>query len=139
MHDPSADRAAIDAAAAQFFRAFRTADGGPDLDALYRLFIPQAAIVNNTASALQTYDLAGFIEPRRSVLTNGTLTDFSEEEISETTAIFENVAHRLCRYRKAWIASGNRHEGAGTKSLQFVRTPDGWRIASLVWEDDEPR
>jgi hypothetical protein len=126
----SSDQAAIDAVTAAFFSAFTTTKGrAPDLEGLYRLFIPQAVIVNNVASALQVYDLPGFIEPRRSILTDGTLVDFCEWEISEKTAIAGNIAQRLSRYSKSWLASGKEYSGGGTKSIQFVRTAEGWKIA----------
>jgi hypothetical protein len=129
------DKAAIDALTAAFFRAFSTLGGrAPAVDTLYELFIPQAVIVNTAAA--QTYDVAGFVEPRRAILTNGSLLDFNEEELSETTSIAGNIAQRFSRYGKSWIASGRRCEGTGTKSLQFVRAGGTWKIASLVWDDD---
>jgi hypothetical protein len=132
-----ADKEAIDAVAAAFFDAFTTTGGrSPDMETLYRLFIERAVIVNNAGGAMQVYDVATFIEPRRTILTNGTLLNFREEEVSEHTAIAGNIAQRLSRYRKSWIDAGVEREGGGTKSLHFVRTPDGWKIASLIWDDD---
>jgi hypothetical protein len=85
---------------------------------------------------LQVYDIGGFIEPRRAILTDGSLVDFCEQEVSEETNICGNIAHRLSRYAKAWVASGAAQTGGGTKSMQFVRTAAGWKIASLIWDDD---
>ena len=33
---------------------------------------------------------------------------------------------------------GERHEGAGAKSIQLVRTAAGWRISAIVWDDERP-
>lgn len=130
------DKDAIDALTSAFFRAF-TNDGGtaPNIDGLYELFIPQAVIVNNVKGSTQVYDVRGFIEPRREILTNGSLTDFREWEVSERTEIFANIAHRFSRYEKSWMAGGQPHAGAGAKSIQFARTPAGWKIAALIWDD----
>jgi len=131
------DKQAIDALTAQFFGAFTTLGGGtPDLDRLYRLFLPQARIVNNVGAASEVYDVATFVEPRRALLTGGVVREFVEEETSEKTDICGTIAQRFSRYRKRWEQLGETRSGDGTKSLQFVRTADGWRIASLIWDDD---
>lgn len=133
----NSDRQAIDALTAAFFEAFTNRDGiEPDVDRLYGLFTPEARIVKNVGGTPDTYDVAGFVEPRRRILTDGSIQDFIEEEISETTEIFGNIAQRFSRYRKSWKSAGKACNGGGAKSLQFVRTPHGWRIASLVWDDE---
>jgi ribosomal-protein-serine acetyltransferase len=70
------------------------------------------------------------------MLNSGTLREFSEYETAQRTEAFRNVAQRFSRYAKSWIAGGERVRGAGAKSLTFVRTPNGWRIAALVWDDE---
>jgi ribosomal-protein-serine acetyltransferase len=134
-----ADKTAIDELVAAFFDAFTNRAGTkPDLDRLYRLFIPQAIIIKNTGTEPEVYDVAGFAEPRRKMLTDGSLTEFSEQEVSERTEIFGNVAQRFCLYKKSWIASGTAFEGGGANVIQFVRTPAGWKIGSLAWDDVPP-
>lgn len=131
------DKLAIDEVAAAFFGAFANRDGeAADVDRLYRLFIPEAVIIKNLGKSPEVYDVAGFVEPRRALLGEGSLKDFSEEEASEETTIFGNIAQRFSRYTKSWVASGKPFRGSGAKSLQFVRTGEGWRIASLVWDDE---
>ena len=133
------DKTAIDEATAQFFSAFTNGGGvATDVDCLFELFIPQAIIVKNTGDAPEVYDVAGFIEPRRALLNGGSLVDFSEWETSEKTEIFGNIAHRFSTYQKSWSASGKVVTGAGAKTMQFVRTATGWRIAALAWDDETP-
>jgi hypothetical protein len=130
------DKDVIDALVVAFYGAF--ANGGkraPEVDRLYHLFIPEAVIVKNIGGDPVVYDVAGFVEPRRAILTDGSLAEFSEEEVSGTTEIFGNIAQRFSRYKKSWISGGKRCEGGGAKSIQLVRTPEGWRISSLVWDD----
>ncbi|MEV5572582.1 GNAT family N-acetyltransferase [Spirillospora sp. NPDC052269] len=108
----------------------------PDLDDLRDLFLPQAVIVNNTGPEPDVHDLDGFIAPRQKILTDGTLTSFSEWEVADRTEIIGSVAHRLSDYRKSGVRDGVPFEGSGRKTTQFVRTPDGWRILSLAWDDN---
>ena len=130
------DKAAIDEITAKFFDAFTNHNGTvPNLECLHDLFAPQAVIVKNVNGSPIVCDVAGFIEPRRTILTDGTLVDFREEEVSEETRIFGTIAQRFCRYEKSWTAEGSKHEGAGVKSIQFIRTQRGWKICSLTWDD----
>jgi ribosomal-protein-serine acetyltransferase len=132
------DLRAIDRVAATFFAAFTmVADEAPNIDVLYEVFLPSATIVNTAGSTLEEYDVRGFVEPRRKLLSSGAIEEFSEAETSAKTEIFGNIAHRFSPYSKSWRASGTQQRGSGVKSIQFVRTPGGWKIAALIW-DDEP-
>ena len=130
------DKRALDDVTAAFFGAFDNRQGPPDVDVLYDLFVPRAIIARNVGAIAEFYDVRSFVEPRRALLTEASLRDFCEEEISERTDIFGNIAQRFSRYKKSGTANGEPFEGSGTKSIQFVRTAGGWRIASLVWDDD---
>lgn len=132
------DKSAIDALTGAFFDAFTTR-GAAELriDTLYGLFLPDAVIIKNVDAIPTIYDVAGFIEPRRTLLTGGSIVDFSEAEVSEETAIFQNVAQRFSRYTKTWREAGVAFSGRGVKTVQYVRTAGGWRISALAW-DDEP-
>jgi ribosomal-protein-serine acetyltransferase len=132
------DKAFIDKITTVFFDSFSNRGGAPPkLDRLYDLFIPEAIIIKNVGTVPEIYDLDGFIAPRRALLTNGSLVDFSEWETSERTDIFGNVAQRFSPYGKSWSASGDDHKGAGVNVFQFVRTPTGWKISSLAWDDEK--
>ena len=90
----------------------------------------------NAWVALVTAGLLEFIAPREKLLNSGSLVDFEEREIRETTRIFGDVAQRFSHYRKSGVLDGTPFETHGMKSLQFVRTQDGWRISSLIWDDE---
>jgi ribosomal-protein-serine acetyltransferase len=138
-HSDKRDKAAIDEITRTFFDAFTNRNGAiPKLDKLFELFIPEAIIIKNTGTSPEVYDLSGFIAPRRALLTDGSLIDFCEEETSERTDIFGNVAQRYSPYRKSWSASGKDYKGAGVNVFQFVRAPSGWKISSLAWDDERP-
>ena len=132
----TADRHAIDALAAAFFAAFSNAHGRrADLAALHALCLPQALVVKAIGSHPEACDLAAFIAPRDALLNGGRLRDFSEQEIEARTDLFGNIAQRWCRYRKAGVLDGLAFDAEGWKSLQCVRTPHGWRIAAVIWDD----
>ena len=92
--------------------------------------------VADALGTVTTTDLHGFIAPRAEMLARGRLTDFEEHETESRTEIHGAIAHRWLRYAKRGTLDGVAFEGAGTKSLQFVRSARDWKIASLVWMDD---
>ncbi|MEV6974067.1 DUF4440 domain-containing protein [Kitasatospora sp. NPDC093806] len=125
----------IDQLTAEFFGAFDNRDGnGADVARLRRLMLPQGVIVS-TGPELTVYSVEEFIEPRERLLSDGRLVDFSEWETSERTEIAGGVASRFGEYRKSGVLNGEPYEGGGTKTIQFVRTPEGWRIAAFSWSD----
>lgn len=133
----SESRAVIDDMTRVFFAAF-TNHGGtrPAVDDLYRLFLPQAVITKRSGAACEIYNLAQFVEPRRKLLTDGSLVDFSEEEVTAHTEIFGGIAQRWCTYRKAGVLNGQSFAGRGTKTIQFIQVDGAWRISALAWEDE---
>ncbi|QES58473.1 DUF4440 domain-containing protein [Streptomyces venezuelae] len=129
-------KAEIDVVTAEFFGAFDNRGGGPaDLDRIRRLVLPRA-VITVTGPQFTVWTVDEFIEPRRLLLApGGRLAEFSEWETSERTEIAGGIASRFGEYRKSGLLDGKPFEGAGTKTIQFVRTPEGWRIAAFAWHD----
>ncbi|WP_411084604.1 GNAT family N-acetyltransferase [Streptomyces sp. cmx-18-6] len=119
-----------------FVDAFDNTGGRkPDVGVIRDIFIPQGRIIANVGDEPVIYDLDAFIEPRQRMLTDGTLTEFSEWEATERTEVFGSVAHRFSQYRKSGFHHGQWFEGSGWKTTQFLRTPSGWKMSSLAWDD----
>lgn len=125
----------IDLLTAEFFGAFDNRGGRrADVERIRRLVLPGGVIVK-TGPEFTVYTVEEFIAPRRSLLADGRLVEFSEWETSERTEITGDIASRFGEYRKSGILDGEPFEGGGTKTIQFVRTPEGWRISALSWHD----
>ncbi|MEU9104389.1 DUF4440 domain-containing protein [Streptomyces xanthophaeus] len=125
----------IDTVTAEFYGAFDNRDGqAADVARLRRLLLPGGVIVK-TGPDFTAYTVDEFIEPRERLLAGGRLTGFCEWETSERTDISGDVAARLGEYRKSGVLDGEPFEGGGTKTIQFVRTPEGWRISAFAWYD----
>ncbi|MBD0741251.1 nuclear transport factor 2 family protein [Streptomyces sp. CBMA152] len=127
----------IDAITAQFYGAFDNRDGKvADVARIRRLMLPTGVIVN-TGPKFTAYTVEEFIAPREQLLSDGRLVEFSEWETSERTDIAGDIASRFGTYRKSGTLDGEPYDGGGSKTLQFVRTPEGWRIAAFSWYDDQ--
>lgn len=67
---------------------------------------------------------------------SGSLKRFQESELFERTEIFGNVAHRFSGYGKSGTLNEVPFEARGMISTQFIRTPQGWKISSMAWDDE---
>jgi len=132
----SDDERAIDLLVSRFFAAFANRHGRADVASARHLLLAGAVIVKNVGSSPEIYDVDSFLVPREALLSNGSLLDFEEEETASRTDIHGNVAQRLSLYRKSGVLSGQRFETRGVKTFQFVRTPAGWRISAVAWDDE---
>lgn len=120
-----------------FFQAFSPDESGEVcLDVIRHLFIPQGILVKNVGPDPEIYSVDGFIEPREKLLNDGSLTDFQEEELHEKTEIFGQVAHRFLLYRKHGKFHDEPFDTLGMKTIQFIHTPQGWKMTSLAWDDE---
>ncbi len=130
------DKSTIDQLVTEFFQLFDNRNGRtPELEQIYRLFIAQGLIAKCVGSSPEISSLADFIAPRKILLSNGTLREFCEQEISEDTHIFGNIAQRISHYRKSGLLNGVPFTATGTKSIQFIQMPNGWRMSSVIWDD----
>ncbi|MCL7497121.1 DUF4440 domain-containing protein [Streptomyces sp. MCA2] len=125
----------INVVTAEFFEAFDNRGGkAADVARIRRLVLPGGVIVK-AGPEFTVYTVDEFIEPRLRLLTDGRLVDFSEWETSERTEIAGDIASRFSEYRKSGTLDGEPFDGGGTKTIQFVRTSQGWRISALAWYD----
>ncbi|MFG3280609.1 DUF4440 domain-containing protein [Streptomyces sp. NPDC048111] len=130
-------KAEIDQLMRSFMSAFTNTGGArANLDLVREVFVPQGMIINNSGAEPVICDLDAFIAPRERILGDGTLTEFSEWEVEERTEVFGSVAQRFSQYAKSGIRDGEPFEGAGRKITQFVRTPSGWRMSAMAWDDE---
>jgi hypothetical protein len=131
------DMAEIAGIVRAFFAAFTS---GPEtatrLDKLRSLFLPEAVIIATCGSEPVVYGVEAFITPREALLSGGTLLDFREWPVSGRTDLFGDIAHWFGTYVKAGVQEGVPFRGRGMKSMQFVRTWEGWRISAAAWDDE---
>ena len=90
------DKQFIDKLTAMFFSIFTTTNQKqPDWDLINTICIPETILIKKNGLAEEVYTLQTFIEPRRKILSDGTLTEFEESETGEETKISGNMAQRL--------------------------------------------
>ena len=136
---PMGNKHEIDALTRDFFRAVSFTEGNkPAYQNLYKLFIESGQLIKNSSSVPEISTVSQFIEPRQRMVDSGELTCFKEVETAEITEMFGNIAHRFSTYEKYGINQGTEFEGRGAISLQYIMTDTGWKISSMVWDDERP-
>jgi len=129
----------LDKLAADFFHAVSFEPGGkPPYESIHALFIDAGLLIKNTAQVPEISTVTQFIAPRQTLVNSGELTRFKEWELSETTQIFGNIAHRYSAYGKAGTQGGKAFEARGVISTQFIKTPQGWKMSAMAWDDERP-
>jgi hypothetical protein len=114
-----------------FLRAVSFARGErPDYARIRELFVAGGRLNGETVE--------DFIAPRLAAVEAGELTEFAETETRATAEEFGDVAHRMSGYEKRGVRGGAAFSARGLISTQFVRTPDGWRMSAMVWDDERP-
>ncbi len=132
-----ADNTEIDQLVTSFFSVFTNANGQtPNIELIFQLCIPEAVIIKKSGLQEEVYNLQTFTAPRKQLLTDGTLTDFEEKEISGVTQVLGHIAQRATQYTKSGLLNGLDFSGRGNKLFQFIKTAAGWKIAAVVWEDE---
>jgi RimJ/RimL family protein N-acetyltransferase len=133
----TADKLSIDRLVKLFFNIFNNKNSSPDLDLIYDICLPETLIIKKSKmDGLDVYDLRSFIEPRKLILSDGTLKQFEEHETDSETMITGNIAQRSSKYQKSGYLNANHFLETGNKFFQFIKTRDGWKISSVLWEDD---
>jgi len=120
----------------RFFDLFTNKDGRvPNVKEIKSIFIPKGILISNTKDPAALYALDDFIRQREEMLTNGTLTNFCEREISHSTELFGNIAQRFSLYEKSGELNGEYFETKGMKTIQFIKVNGKWKMSSVAWCD----
>ena len=139
MIDDMDDRQQLADLMNRFLRSVSFEPGGaPRYDELHDLFIPGGILIKAGSDTPEISTVDEFVRPRQASVDAGELTAFDEVELAAIVELFGNVAHRFSTYRKRGTLNGTPIDVLGAIATQFLRTPDGWRITSMAWDDERP-
>ena len=122
-----------------FFRSVSFAAGTkPTYSNICGLFIEAGLLIKNVGPTPEVSTVSEFIRPRQASVDEGELTQFHEAEIADVTEVFGNVAHRFSSYEKSGTLKGTSFSARGIVCTQFIKTPSGWKMSSMAWDDERP-
>ena len=107
-------------------------------DSIRNSFLPQAQLLDFRNDTLEILTIDQFVNVYKTgVETNG-ITSFYEEEIKGTTDQFGRVAQRMSTY-KTYINTMDSISERGVNSFQLIKTPQGWKVSSIIWDVESPK
>lgn len=127
--DAAIKKAVDDAYAAISFKAGEQSR----YDSIRYAFIPQAQLINYIADTAQILSIDNFIKAYKNYVETSKINLFQEEELYGRTDQFGNIAQRISAY-KTYVNNPDIVKERGVNSFQLIKTPQGWRVSSIVWD-----
>ena len=112
-------------------------DTQPDFEKLKCHFIEGGRLINNNEDQPQEFTISQFIDVFQQQIENGKLDEFEEKEISSTTEVFGNIAHRFSVYEVRLDVESEKPAFVGINSIQFIKVKGKWLVTSMVWNDQK--
>lgn len=128
------DDAAIKKAVDDAYAAISFKNGEqPRYDSIQYFFIPQAQLINFITDTAQILSISDFVKAFRNYVESTKITSFNEQEIYGHSDQFGNIAQRISTY-KTYINSTDIVKERGVNSFQLIKTPQGWKVSSIIWD-----
>jgi hypothetical protein len=108
----------------------------PGYDSIQYAFIPKAQLINFIADTAQILSIDDFVKAFKNYVKTTNIKYFREEEIYGRTDQFGNIAQRISSY-KTFANSTDIPTERGVNSFQLIKTPDGWRVSSIIWDVED--
>ena len=128
------DDSAIKKAVNDAYAAISFKDGEkPHYDSIKYYFIPQAQLINFIEDTAQILSINDFVRAFKAYVDSSKIQIFNEQEIYGRTDEFGNIAQRISSY-KTYINSLDIVKERGVNSFQLIKTPQGWKVSSIIWD-----
>lgn len=134
----TADKFEIDQLTKSFFNIFTNINKQqPNWNIIHTICLSETLLIKKSNREEEIYNLNTFIEARKKTISDGTLTEFEEYETFEETKIIYNIAQRISKFQKNGYFNEIYFKEKGNKLFQYLKTNNGWKISSVIWEDDK--
>jgi len=105
----------------------------PQYDSIKNCFMPKAQFISLRGDSIRTINLDQFVYLYRTFIESDSVTMLHEKEIYGKTEQFGRIASRISTY-KTYRNTMDKPEERGVNSFQLVKTPQGWKISSIIWD-----
>jgi len=102
-------------------------------DSIQYYFIPQAQLINYITDTAQILSIGDFVKAFKNYVETTKINSFREEELYGRTDQFGKIAQRISTYR-TYINSTDIVTERGVNSFQLIKTPQGWKVSSIIWD-----
>lgn len=108
----------------------------PKYDSIKIYFIPKAQLINFKGDTMQTVSIEQFAYLYRTFIEGDSVQMYSEKEIYGKTEQFGKIASRISTY-KTYLNTMDKPMERGVNSFQLVKTPQGWKVSSIIWDIEQ--
>jgi hypothetical protein len=115
--------------------SFKT--GAPAYDKIGNYFVPQAQLINFRSDTAQFTSISQFIDFYKQFIETNHIGMFHEDELFGRTEQFGRVAHRISTYI-TYLNTMDSATERGVNSFQLIKTPQGWKVSSIIWDVEKP-
>ena len=131
------DEAAIKTAVDNVYTALSFGDGKqPNADSIKNCFIEKAQLINFIADTAQILSIDDFIKAFKNYTQTSKINFYKETEIFGRTEQFGNIAQRISSY-KTFANNTDVVSERGVYSFQLIKTPNGWKVSSIIWDVED--
>ncbi len=102
-------------------------------DSIKNYFIPKAQLISFRSDSMQVMNISQFITVYRTFIEGDSVKMFYEKELYGKTEQFGKIASRISTY-KTYLNTMDKPEEQGVNSFQLVKTPEGWKVSSIIWD-----
>lgn len=109
----------------------------PKYSEVHNYFIPEVQFINFRTDTAQIFNMKQFEDLFKNFLTETHAHMFYEEEVFGRTEQFGKIAHRISTY-VTYINTRDKAEERGVNSFQLIKTKNGWKVSSIIWDVEKP-
>jgi hypothetical protein len=132
------DEAAIKKAVDNAYAAISFKNGATlAYDSIKYAFIPQAQLIDFIIDTAQILSIDDFVRAFKAYVDSSKIETFYETEMYGRTDQYGNIAQRISSY-KTYINSLDIVKERGVNSFQLIKTPQGWKVSSIIWNVEKP-
>lgn len=128
---------AIDYITEDFYESLSFQDGElPDLETVKSLFHDDGLLINNSFARPMSFTVESYAQNIETQIADSTLKQFMQRELYSQTESFAKVARRVSVYEYSLVDQMSGKHPRGINYIQFVLIDDTWKIASMIWADE---
>ena len=133
------DEAAIRKAVDEAYHAISFNKGEqPRFDSMRNFAIPEIHFIDFRNDTLETLNMDQFINVYRQFIHDAGVQLFYEVELKGRTDQFGRVAQRMSTYA-TYLNTKDSATQRGVNSFQLIKTSNGWKVSSIIWDVESPK
>ena len=109
----------------------------PNVYKLKELFYGVGKLINHNFEYPIEYTVDSFSQSLMAQIETGDAFYFAQQEISDNTEIFGNVAQRISVYEHSPLNYPLQEWKRGINYIHYVKVNGKWLITSMVWQDEK--